>query len=148
MCNEKCSIFSNSNIPFAIFISKHVNAVIHNCNRKRYIEKKYKIYCIKSIKNYLMDARHAWSVYLGKSRREESVCRTWSDKREGGGSFQGVGRRKRSSLVRRNANSDNEGAKRGGEDARSRVRPANFDDHRDFGVAVHIIAVLRIPAAR
>lgn len=37
------------------------------------------------------------------------------------------------SSVRRNANSDSEGAtwgtKRGGEDARSRVRPANFDDH-------------------
>jgi len=41
---------------------------------------------------------------------------------EGGGE-------KRDSLVRRNANSDNEGAKRGGEDARSRVRPANFNDH-------------------
>lgn len=54
--------------------------------------------------------------------------------------------------MRRNANSDNEGERggreRGGENARSRVRPANFDGHRDFGVAVHIIAVLRIPTAR
>lgn len=40
------------------------------------------------------------------------------------------------------------GRERGGEDARSRVRPANFDGHRDFGVAVHIIAVLRIPTTR